>query len=280
MCKEAPHFLQMRRSGNSAYPAMPSAIPIMPKQVPLLAGISSDDRESLLALGHKRSFDRGHLFFIEGDPVRQVYLLVSGYVKLMRLSRAGAEVIVCLNGPGQFVGALDLFSHGTHRESGAALRACTVLAWDSAIFHPICKRHPVLQQNVARMLSTCLQELQERFLELSTEKVNSRLAHQLRRLAVQVGSRSDLGVEIRLSRAELADMIGTTLFTVSRILCEWEHHGWVSARREVVLINGEFWKEENFAQICADELLDPTRPAMRSVKTIATNRRTAPLLAA
>jgi CRP-like cAMP-binding protein len=275
MYNDVPNGLKVIRRVNSSESSALTATTIVPQQVPLLSGIAYQDCQGILAQGHKKSFGRGHLFFIEGDPVGQVYLLVSGYVKLTRLSRAGTEVTVCLDGPGQFVGALDLFSHGAHRESGAALRACTVLVWDSAMFHPISKRYPILQQNAARMLSTRLQELQERFLELSTEKVNSRLARQLRRLAEQVGRRSDAGVEISLSRAELADMIGTTLFTVSRILCEWEHHGWVSTRREAVLIHGAFWKEHTFAQICDDELPKERHP-MRSVKAIVANNPTSP----
>jgi CRP-like cAMP-binding protein len=58
----------------------------------------------------------------------------------------------------------------------------------------------------------------------------------LLRLLNQVGKRADSHVEINLSRRELAQLTGTTLFTVSRLLCQWETQGIVSARREVVLI--------------------------------------------
>jgi len=82
-----------------------------------------------------------------------------------------------------------------------------------------------------------LNELEVRFREISTEKVAPRLSSQLVRLLDQVGRQADGHVEIALSRRELAQLTGTTLFTVSRLLCSWESRGIVSARREAVLVH-------------------------------------------
>jgi CRP/FNR family transcriptional regulator, nitrogen oxide reductase regulator len=62
------------------------------------------------------------------------------------------------------------------------------------------------------------------------------LSHQLIRLLNQLG-RVNGGGEIRLSREELAQLTGTTLFTVSRLLSEWNQRGIVSTRREAVSVN-------------------------------------------
>jgi CRP-like cAMP-binding protein len=76
-----------------------------------------------------------------------------------------------------------------------------------------------------------------RFREISTEKVAARLSSQILRLLKQVGKRINGYVEISLSREELAQLTGTTLFTVSRLLCQWELQGKVSARRETVIVH-------------------------------------------
>jgi len=78
--------------------------------------------------------------------------------------------------------------------------------------------------------------MDERFREISTEKVAPRLSSQLGRLLLQMGNRVEGGIEISLSREELAQLTGTTLFTVSRMLSRWEQDGIVKARREAVLI--------------------------------------------
>ena len=51
-----------------------------------------------------------------------------------------------------------------------------------------------------------------------------------------MGREAGGAIEIGISREELAQMTGTTLFTVSRLLCQWEEKGIVSARREAVLV--------------------------------------------
>jgi len=81
-----------------------------------------------------------------------------------------------------------------------------------------------------------LQELEERFREISTEKVAPRVSSQLVRLLNQVGRRVNGDVEVSLSREELGQLTGTTLFTVSRLLSQWQRRGIVSARREAVLV--------------------------------------------
>jgi CRP-like cAMP-binding protein len=117
-----------------------------------------------------------------------------------------------------------------------ALRVSTALSWDTAVFEGLSLRYPTLRRNVARILCQQLEELEERFREVSTEKVAARLSHQLVRLLNQVGLRVNGKVEISLSREELAQLTGTTLFTVSRLLSEWDQQGIVSTRREAVAV--------------------------------------------
>ena len=79
-------------------------------------------------------------------------------------------------------------------------------------------------------------ELEERFREVATERVAPRVARQAVRLLEKIGRCVNGKIEITLSREELAQMTGTTLFTVSRLLSAWEAQGMVNPRREVVTI--------------------------------------------
>jgi len=74
--------------------------------------------------------------------------------------------------------------------------------------------------------------------ELATERVASRVARTLLRLARQSGRPVDGGILVDhpLSRQELAEMTGTTLYTVSRLLSAWEDAGLVEAGRERVTV--------------------------------------------
>jgi CRP/FNR family transcriptional regulator, nitrogen oxide reductase regulator len=206
------------------------------QQFALFAGFSAADCASIVSSAHERDFARRQTIFFEGDPMQQIVLLTSGCVKVTQFGQNGSEVILRLSGPGEVLGSIEQCSRASHCSTAQALQTSRVLIWDAAVFESICERHPILRRNTARILGDRLRELEERFREISTEKVAPRLSSQLVRLLNQVGRRVNGFVEISLSREELAQLTGTTLFTVSRLLSQWEQRGIVSARREAVLV--------------------------------------------
>jgi CRP/FNR family transcriptional regulator, nitrogen oxide reductase regulator len=205
------------------------------QQFALFSGISLADCANILSAAHERDFSRRQTIFFEGDPIRQVLLLTSGCVKVTQFGQDGKEAILRIKGPGEVLG-LELWSGGNHCSTAQALQSSRALVWDGASFEAVSERFPILRRNAARILGTRLQELEERFREISTEKVAPRVSSQLVRLLNQVGRRVNGDVEVSLSREELGQLTGTTLFTVSRLLSQWQQRGIVTARREAVLV--------------------------------------------
>ncbi len=201
------------------------------------SGIPVADCITIASSAQERHFARRQTIFLEGDAVRQVILLVSGCIKVTQLGANGNEVILRLNRGGDVLGGVGACVGRTeHCSTARAVQACVALVWDSAQFEAISQRFPLLRRNIAHALEQRLNELEVRFREISTEKVPLRLSNQLIRLMNQVGKQGDDHIEIALSRRELAQLTGTTLFTVSRLLCQWETLGILSARREAVLV--------------------------------------------
>ena len=206
------------------------------QQFAAFADISLADCVAIVSSAQERQFARRQTIFFEGDPVRHVVLLVSGCVKVTQLGANGNEVILRLNGPGDVLGGVGRCVGCEHCSTARTVQPSTALIWDTAQFDALADRYPMLRRNITHVLERRLNELEVRFREISTEKVAPRLSSQLVRLMEQVGKRTDGHVEISLSRRELAQLTGTTLFTVSRLLCNWETQGIVSARREAVLV--------------------------------------------
>lgn len=206
------------------------------QQFEAFADIPMADCISIVANAQDRQYPRRHTLFFEGDPVRQVVLLTSGFAKITQLSANGQEVILRLNGPGDVLGGAGSCAGCEHCSTARTVQPTTAIVWEQAQFDAICDRYPRLRRNIAHVLERRLNELEVRFREISTEKVSPRLSSQLVRLMNQVGKPTDGQIEIALSRRELAQLTGTTLFTVSRLLCQWESQGIVSARREAVLV--------------------------------------------
>jgi CRP-like cAMP-binding protein len=100
------------------------------------------------------------------------------------------------------------------------------------------ERHPRLAMNTLGTVGGRLQESQARVRELSTERVERRIAHALLRLAGQAGKPVGSGIRIDfpISRQDVAEMTGTTLHTVSRTFSAWEEQGIVESGRQKITI--------------------------------------------
>jgi CRP/FNR family transcriptional regulator, nitrogen oxide reductase regulator len=206
------------------------------ESTPLFTGVTPEDFRRISAAARLKRFSSGEMLYSEGDTVEQVLLLISGFVKTTQVGPNGVEVILRLSAPGDVLDAVGLFATGRHCTTAQATRACGALAWRAEIFKGLLGGLPVLHQNMIRFICVHLQELEERFRELSTERVAPRVARQLIRLQEQPGWPQKREVEIHLSREGLAQMTGTTLYTVSRLLSAWEARGLVTCGREFVMI--------------------------------------------
>ena len=206
---------------------------------PLFADIPPADRQEIVSVASESEFSRRDIIFLEGDPIRHVTLLTSGSAKVTKLGQNGTEVILRLAGPGDVVEVTAFPDKCHHCSVAQALSASTALIWEASAFQALAERFPALRRNISNVVAERLQELETRYREISTENVATRLSHQLLRLFNQLGRRVNGNgtLEINLSREELAQLTGTTLFTVSRLLSDWKERGLLTAGREYVSVH-------------------------------------------
>lgn len=203
---------------------------------PLFAGMSQNAYEEIARHARPRTFARDEMLFLQGQPVQSLALLRSGSVKITQLAPNGNEVILWMYGAGSVVGSISEPLARSHTSSARAMQPTTALVWDCAAFQTIMRENPQIGRNTSLVLASRLNELEERFREVATEKVARRIALALLRLLKHIGKTVHGGVEVSLSREELAQMTGTTLFTTSRVLSKWGEMGFVLPRRESVLV--------------------------------------------
>ncbi len=203
----------------------------------LLQGVSAAEWVTMAACARQQRLPRRTVLCRQGEPLRQVSLLLSGRAKVTQLSPGGEEVILWLRQPGEVLGALGLAPGTVIPATIQATEPCHVLGWDAATFELLSERYPVLRRNAVTILLESLLRLQERFREMATENVASRLAKTLSRLLADSAPGRGAANRVTLSREELAQMTGTTLFTVSRLLSEWKQRGIVDSRRQAILVH-------------------------------------------
>lgn len=201
----------------------------------LFTGLSTNDCREIAACARARTFARDELLFMQGQPVRSLVLIQTGSVKLSQISATGNEVILWMNGAGDPVG-IPADPNCSQTCSARAMDHCRALVWEYARLQTMLEEYPQIRANISQILTSKLNELEERFREVATEKVARRVALALLRLLKQVGRKVHEGTEVSLSREELAQMTGTTLFTISRVLSKWADEGFVLPRREAVVV--------------------------------------------
>jgi CRP-like cAMP-binding protein len=201
----------------------------------LFSAIPLEDCARIVAVAHLQNYKSGKAIFFQGDPIRQVMLLISGSIKLSQFNAQGREVILQLVGPGEAL-CVECFPNYTHCSTARTVEKSSAMIWDAGQFQAVRARFPMLGRNVSCILLATLNQLEVRFREICTDTVARRLCSQLLRLVRQVGKQSNGQVEISLSQQDLAQLTGTTLFTVSRLLCRWEDQGIVEVGRKALRI--------------------------------------------
>ena len=202
----------------------------------LFTGLSEEQCWEIASYARARNFARDEFLFMQGQPVHSLMLIQAGSVKLTQLGSNGNEVILWMNGEGDAVGERADGTPCTHSCSARAMEQCRALTWEYTRLQNLLMEYPQIRKNISQILFGRLRELEQRFREVATEKVATRLALTLLRLLKKVGKHHQGGVRVSLSREELAQMTGTTLFTISRILSKWGEEGFVLPCREAVLV--------------------------------------------
>lgn len=203
---------------------------------PLFTGLPQYACEKLASQARPKALARNELLFMQGGAARKVALIRSGSVKITQLAQNGNEVILWVYGVRNIAGVISEPTTCSYAYSARALETSTALVWDYAVIQNLMSDYPQVRKNASNILAARLNELEERFREVATEKIAKRMSSALIRLQAEIGKKAHGGTQVSLLREELAQLTGTTLFTVSRILSRWGKMGFVMPRREGVLV--------------------------------------------
>lgn len=194
--------------------------------------------EDILQYAQSRTAEEGSFFFMEGNPARHLYVLLEGRVKLTQVTPDGQQVILEYASANQAIAVLALLEEIRYPVSAEAAEDSKALAWDRESLDLLMKRHPQIAINALHVVVQHTKEFQRQVRDLSTKRVARRIASTLTRLARQAGTKVKEGVliDLPLTRQDIAEMSGTTLYTVSRVLRKWEEQGLIRSSRAQITI--------------------------------------------
>ena len=201
-------------------------------------GLTDAERERWLARATTANFSRGQTLARQGDPARAFFVLEAGFLKLLQLTAEGTELIMRFVVPGEPFGGVVALGDAPYPVTAVAVQPSVVRTWSREVVTDLLTATPQVRVNIMREMAGHMTEALTRVRELTTARVDERLAHTLLRLGRQCGRPTPGGVLIaqRLTRQELADLTGTTLYTVSRTLTKWESMGLIETRKRLLLL--------------------------------------------
>lgn len=205
----------------------------------LFRDVSAGGFDQVMGSGILRSVEGGGFYFMQGDPAVHAYVLVSGRVKMVQIAPNGQQITLRIMTPGQTFGGIALLKpESGYPATAHAEEDSAAMAWDTAHLRELAKSEPSISMNAMQLMHGYITELQERQQALVTGRVEQRIARILVKLATDSGKKTDDGIliDIPLTRQDVAEMSGTTLFTVSRTMSEWERMGLLKIGREQVII--------------------------------------------
>ena len=202
-------------------------------------GLTDVERERWLAQSTSISMKRGDTLARQGEPARHFYLVESGFLKVLQLTAEGSELIVRFISAGEpMFGGVVALGIPAYPVTAVATQPSIVRAWTRETAAELLGQCPQVGVNMMREMATHMTDALTRVRELTTARVDQRLAHTLQRLVRQCGQATGGGVLITqpLTRQELADLTGTTLYTVSRTLAKWASLGIIESRKRLLFV--------------------------------------------
>jgi len=195
----------------------------------LFEGLSPAALGDVLESARVRRLRRDTRVFSQGDADARAHALISGGVRIAQSGSDGAQIVMRFIAPGEMFGTVALFTDGRYPADAVTLLDSVEASWSEADLFDLMGRHPRIAVNVIRVIGRRLQEVQDRLREVSTQRVERRVARAVLRLLRQAGQglnpESGVTIAFPLRRKDVADVAGTTLHTASRILTAWEKAG-------------------------------------------------------
>lgn len=211
-------------------------------QVPFFHAVSREELDEINKLFIEKGYEPGQTIIFAGDSAEHLYVVADGSVKLMQHSLTGQDVMLDVLTPGDFFGSLSILGEVEYSTTAVAQTACCVISIGADEFRKILHEYPPVALRVIDIIAERLSAAQEMIRQLSVHSVEQRIAYVLLKLAEKLGQEKEFGllIQLPLGRSDLAEMVGTTTETASRVMSQFQKEGLISSgRRWVAITNRE-----------------------------------------
>jgi CRP/FNR family transcriptional regulator/CRP/FNR family cyclic AMP-dependent transcriptional regulator len=212
--------------------------------VPIFQELSEEDLVSLAQLATRRPYPKDTVVFYENEQGDTLFMIVAGRIKVAILGDDGREVILSTLGPGDFFGEMALLDNEPRSATAIALVDSELLSLSRASFESYMANNPSIGLALIRVLTARLRHANHQISTLALLDVYGRVARVLLDMAREEGRRLKDG-RITFRRAthqEIANRIGTTRETVTRMLKDLERQKLIVVEGKEIMLRPDFEK--------------------------------------
>lgn len=213
--------------------------PTLLAPLPPFSKLSKTQITTILKQATASRIAAGAEVFAVDTKADRFFLLLDGYIRVVRVTPSGEQVIALHIPAGQLFGIAPALHRESYPATAVAAVESIVLCWPTRLWPEFVENYDGFATETYRTVGDRLGEMHNRISEMATLHVEQRIANALLRLINQAGRKTNHGIEIDfpITRQDISEMTGTTLHTVSRLLSGWQKDGIVESRRKHILVS-------------------------------------------
>jgi len=186
----------------------------------------------------RTSVRKGEVLFEKGEPSEHLHGLVSGQLKLYSQGGAGKQVSLELIAPGELLGVVDLAGGKPRHANVVALTNAELATLRRRDLERLMERHPALAAALSREAADAAARLAHRLEDAAFLSIEDRIEKTLFDLAERFGQKVDSGTRIQLRQQDIADLLGLSRESVSRVLTSKSMRGRLALGRGNIVLVG------------------------------------------
>ncbi len=217
------------------------------RQIPLFASLKDEEIEAIYKLSVTKKCPKDAIILLEDEEGDTLFVILKGKVKVTTFSESGKEVIFSILNEGDFFGDMSLLDGKPRSATVISIEESVLRLIRRSDFNKLIETHPGIALRLLEELTSRLRKADERIESLALLDVTGRVAGILLQLADERGEKSERSILIksRPTHQELANMVGTTRETVTRVLKQLENKKYLSMDgKDLTIIDPEIFKHD------------------------------------
>ena len=208
------------------------------RSVPLFSTLTDDEFSPLAHIFVVRAYRKNQVIFLEEETGTYMYLVLSGKVKVAKAGAGGKETILAIHRTGDFFGEMSLLDGKTAPATVSAMEDSKIISVSGTDFHKYLLHNEKVMLQIIQVLCARLRQVWQTQ-SLSSSTADARIRMGIHQLAKRHGIRDAHGIiiDFKITHQELAEMVGTSRETVTRVLTRLREQGIIEIdQRRITLL--------------------------------------------